>query len=134
LLVEKLFLFGFLEKLPSAVRYIYTLFLTVIGFTIFNANGIIGIAEYLSSMFGLNGIAFYNEESVYYLSSYALPLILGAVLSTPILKKIYSYISVNEAGAAVIEIIKPICYISILLICTASLIDGSFNPFIYFRF
>jgi alginate O-acetyltransferase complex protein AlgI len=134
LLAEKTFLLKIFEKLPCAVKYIYTLFLTVIGFTIFNANGINGIAESLTAMFGAQGLQLYNEEVGYYFISYLPVVIIAMILSTPLMMKLYEFISKTEAGDTAICILKPIYYIAILLICTASLIDGSFNPFIYFRF
>jgi len=134
LLIEKLFLLKYSEKLPSAVKYLYTIFLTVIGFTIFNSSGISGIAETFSAMFGASGLAIYNDETLYYLSSFAPVTIISAILSTPLLKKLYIHISAKEAGDIALGILKPVCYIAILLVCTASLINGSFNPFIYFRF
>jgi alginate O-acetyltransferase complex protein AlgI len=134
LLIEKTFLLGVFEKIPSVFRYIYTIFLTVIGFTVFNANGMDGVANSLSAMFGISGLALYNDEAIYYLASYAVPLALGALLSTPIAKKICAHIESKAAGDIAMAVVKPVCYIAILLICTASLIDGSFNPFIYFRF
>ena len=134
LLIEKTFLLGVFEKIPSAFRHIYTLFLTVIGFTIFNSNGMGGVAESLSAMFGVSGLALYNAEALYYLASYAVPILLAVLLSTPLAKKICAHIENKAAGDIAMAVVKPVCYIAILLVCTASLIDGSFNPFIYFRF
>ena len=132
LMVEKIFLLGFLEKIPSVFRYIYTVLLTVVGFTIFNSSGMEGVSDTLSAMFGISGYALYNNEAVYYLTSYAVPLMLAVILSTPLLAKICELIE-NKA-VTVAAVLKPVCYIAILVICTASLINGSFNPFIYFRF
>jgi alginate O-acetyltransferase complex protein AlgI len=66
--------------------------------------------------------------------SYAVPLVLAILLSTPLPKKICEHIENKAAGDIAMAVLKPVCYIAILIICTASLIDGSFNPFIYFRF
>ena len=134
LLIEKTFLLGAFEKIPSVFRHIYTLFLTVIGFVIFGANGIGGASESLSAMFGAAGLALYNREALYYLASYAVPLLLAALLSTPAVKKLCRHIEGKAAGDIALAVLRPVCYIAILLVCTASLIDGSFNPFIYFRF
>lgn len=134
LLVEKLFLLKWLEKLPKFVSHIYTLFLTVIGFVIFDATSLSGVGNSLASMFGGKGLAFSNAETLYYLKSYALILVIAAVLSTPILKKLVELINSKKVGYNIISVLQPICYIALLLISTASLINGSFNPFIYFRF
>lgn len=134
LLVEKLFLLKWLEKLPKFVSHIYTLFLTVIGFVIFDATSLSGVGNSLASMFGGKGLAFSNAETLYYLKSYALILVIAAVLSTPLLKKLVELINSKKVGYNIISVLQPICYIALLLISTASLINGSFNPFIYFRF
>ncbi|MBQ8448698.1 MAG: MBOAT family protein [Clostridia bacterium] len=138
LLIEKLFLLNILEKLPSTVNSvigrIYTLFFTVIGFVIFNAVGAGAVKETFSAMFGANGLTLCNEETLYYITSYLPVVIISAVLATPLMKNIYNRICEREAGNTVMGFIKPFGYIAILLVCTASLIDGSFNPFIYFRF
>ena len=134
LLIEKMFLLRVFEKIPAVFRYIYTVFLTIVGFTIFNANGIVGAAETVSAMFGISGLAVYDNVSIYYLVSYAVPLVLAILLSTPLPKKICEHIENKAAGDIAMAVLKPVCYIAILIICTASLIDGSFNPFIYFRF
>ena len=85
-------------------------------------------------MFGAQDLALYNSEVTYYLTSYLPVIAIAALLSTPIMKILYEHIRKREAGEIAIQILKPICYITILLVCTASLISGSFNPFIYFRF
>ena len=138
LLIEKFFLLGLFEKLPCGIRsligHIYTVFITIIGFVIFNETSLSGLKLTLSSMFGMSTSPLYNAESIYYLISYAPLIIIAAILSTPLLKKAYEYICRSEAGSTVILTLKPVCYIAILALCTACLIDGSFNPFIYFRF
>jgi len=85
-------------------------------------------------MFGGQGLAWSNSETLYYLRSYIAVIIVAAILSTPLLKKIGERICANKVGNGIISVLQPVCYIAILLICTASLINGSFNPFIYFRF
>ncbi len=138
LLIEKFFLLKAFAKMPKTAAnvtgYIYTMFLTVIGFVIFNAVNISDVGVTLSAMFGGRGIGLYNNEALYYLGSYAGIIALAALFSTPIAKMLGDFISKKEAGDVALSFIKPICYVLILLVCTASLIDGSFNPFIYFRF
>ena len=85
-------------------------------------------------MFGGEGLAFSNAETLYYLRSYITVVIVAAILSTPLLKKIGEKICSYKIGDNIISVLQPISYIAILLISTASLINGSFNPFIYFRF
>ncbi|MBQ8861611.1 MAG: MBOAT family protein [Clostridia bacterium] len=138
LIVEKFFLLPLFSKIPkipgNIIGHIYTLFLTVIGFVIFNSANVSEAGITLSAMFGAQGIDIYNDEALYYLTSYSATLCISALLATPIAKKLVSLISAKEAGDITLSLLKPIYYIIILLVCTASLINGSFNPFIYFRF
>jgi alginate O-acetyltransferase complex protein AlgI len=85
-------------------------------------------------MLGTQGLELWNTETLYYLKSYTPTLILASFLATPAAKKIYGFIASKEAGSIALSALKPICYIAILIVCTAGIIDGSFNPFIYFRF
>ena len=138
LLLEKFFILKFFDKLPkvlgSIVSHVYTLFLTVMGFVIFNETSLSGVGTAFSAMFGGEGLAFSNAETIYYLRSYVVVIIVAAVLSTPIIKKLGEIIRTKSVGNGIISVLQPVCYIAILALCTASLINGSFNPFIYFRF
>lgn len=138
LILEKWFILNWFKKLPkvlgSIVSHVYAIFLTIIGFVIFNETSLKGVGTSISAMFGGQGLAFSNDVTLYYLRSYIVVIIVAAICSTPLLKRLIERICSNKVGDTVVSVLQPICYISILLICTASLINGSFNPFIYFRF
>ena len=40
----------------------------------------------------------------------------------------------TSAGSAVLSAAEPVALVLLLAVCTAYLVDGSFNPFLYFRF
>ena len=40
----------------------------------------------------------------------------------------------TSAGSAVLSVAEPVALVLLLAVCTAYLVDGSFNPFLYFRF
>lgn len=128
LIAEKLFLGKLLDKY-KAVSHVYVIFFTLISFTIFNSEGAADILSSLSQMFGLSDIPFITEETVYYLKSYALILVAAAVGSTPLMKK-----AVQRLPENVRNILEPVFVVSAVIISTAYLVDGSFNPFLYFRF
>ncbi len=140
LLLEKFFIIKFLDKLPRFVSHIYTLFLTIIGFVIFEPiystgdSSLTAVVKTIGGMFGAGDNSLVNEQTLYYLKSYWLILLVAAVLSTPLIKKLGELVTSKKLGANIISVLQPICYIVILFVCTASLINGSFNPFIYFRF
>lgn len=134
LLIEKLFLNKLLDKLPGFVRHIYVLFFINISFVIFNYDSMKEIGAFIGGMFGAKGIPFITPFSAYYISSYAVVLILSAFLATPALKWILEKIKTTRPGEYVLAIAEPLVYAAILLLVTASLVNGSFNPFLYFRF
>ena len=86
------------------------------------------------SMFGFAGIPAVNAASLYYLKSNLVLLIVAAVGATPLPKRIYEKIGGTAGGSRVLAVLTPTAAAAAVAVCTAYLIDGSFNPFVYFRF
>ncbi len=116
-----------LQKLPTLLRRVYVLLIVMLSFVLFNAADISQAAQDISGLFG--GLPLVTQESLYYLRSYAVIFAVSIVGATPLPKILASRIP--EKVAAVVE---PLVLIALLLTCTAYLVDGSFNPFLYFRF
>lgn len=116
-----------LQKLPELLRRGYVLLIVMLSFVLFNAADLHQAAGDVAGLFG--GYPLLNRESVYYLRSYAVVFIVSIVGATPLVKTVASRIP--KKAAAVLE---PMVLIALLLTCTAYLVDGSFNPFLYFRF
>lgn len=127
LIIEKLFLLKKTEKIPKFLKVIYTLFFVMISFIIFNGNEII---ENIKGLFGIGNISVISKESIYYLKSYFIVILIGIIGATPIMKNIMK----KEKIKKFTNILEPIYLFSILLLSTSYIIDGSFNPFLYFRF
>ena len=133
LIVEKLWLNKALEKLPSFVSHVYVMLVVIISFVIFNGASLAEAGTDIAGMFGGLDVPLVSVEAVYALRSNALLLIVAAIGSTPIVKKAYTKLS--ELGHGTVSAIaQPILVVCALLICTGYLVDGSFNPFLYFRF
>jgi alginate O-acetyltransferase complex protein AlgI len=132
--LEKFLLKTFLNKLPSIVGHIYTLFFVAISFVIFKSNNITECIEFINGMLGILNIPFSNAVTDYYLRSYGFILIIAAFGATPLTVKVIKNIKFNRKGEYVLNILEPIFLISMLLLITGYLVDGSFNPFLYFRF
>ena len=75
---------------------------------------------------------FVNNEALYYLRNYGLIAIIGIICSTMIMKKFLN--KLDKSNKMVVKIIEVLFYIGILVLCTASLVTDTFNPFLYFRF
>lgn len=127
LIIEKTFLLKRAEKIPKIFKIAYTLFFVMISFIIFNGNEII---ENIKGLFGIANIPIISKESIYYLKSYLVVILIGIIGATPIIKNIVKKDKIKK----IINGLEPIYLFSILLLSTSYIIDGSFNPFLYFRF
>ena len=133
LLIEKSFLLEKLKK-STVISHIYVMFLVIISFVIFNADGLSGASSDLAGLFGFAGIPVSSAEFVYYLRSYLLVIVMAIIGATPIPKKIVKKIRNTDTGNKVINIAEPAVCVALFVLITAYLVDGSFNPFLYFRF
>lgn len=133
LMLEKLLLLPFLKK-HQIFSHIYVLFLIVINFVIFDASGMTEVIAHLSGMFGLTGAPILSAASVYYLRSFGCLLLFAMVGSTPLPKYLVCKAKSTKNGERILSVLEPIFLMALLMACTAFLIDGSFNPFLYFRF
>lgn len=133
LVLEKLFLKKWLERSPAR-GHIYVMLLVIISFVLFDAATLRGAGETIGAMFGAGGLPAASFEALYNLRSYGVVLILGIIGSTPLPKLAVERIRKTSGGSALINAVEPIVLIALLAVSTAFLIDGSFNPFLYFRF
>ena len=122
LLMEK---FLDVTALPRILRHGYVLVVVAFSFVLFNAASLSQAAQDMGGMLGL-GVPLVTAETLYYLRSYAGVFLLAIVGATPWPRKWAQKQDRPLLDAAVMAIL--------LLLCTASLVDGSFNPFLYFRF
>jgi alginate O-acetyltransferase complex protein AlgI len=134
LILEKVLLNRLLNKLPGVIGWVYTMFVVMCSFVIFNAEGFVGAVTDLSGMFGGLPIPLWNEETLYQLRNYVVILLIAIVGATPLFKNIYIKLGSYKWGTVIIAVLEPFILIALLLGVTAYLIDGSFNPFLYFRF
>ena len=132
LLIEKLYIGKYLKK-TKVFKYIYSLLIIIIGFLIFNTTNVSDIINSIKNMFLINKIPFYSLETLYYLRSNLVLLIVSILAATPLFKNIILKVKKTKFKV-VVDVLEPIVYIVLLTLCTAFLIDASFNPFLYFRF
>lgn len=132
LLIEKFI--PAIKKMPAVVKHAYTLLIVVLGFVLFNATDITQAGQDIAGMFGFAGVPLYNTETLYYLSSFGFLFILSIIGATPLVKNTAVKLAEHKNTANVIAIVEPIVLLLLLIVCSAYLVDGSFNPFLYFRF
>ena len=133
LMIEKSFLLKWLEKY-KVFGHAYILILALISFIIFDAVNMGAAVQHVGAMFGFAGIPFVTGITAYYLKSYAIVFVLAIIGSTPAPKKLVEKAMKNKLAGAFIKGMEPVVMAILLLIVTAYLVDGSFNPFLYFRF
>ena len=133
LLVEKFFLTNVLEK-SKGLRHVYVLFLVAISFVIFSANNLGEAFSRVGGLFGAGGIPFVSGTALYQLKNYGWLILVGAVAATPLPKLAMARLGKTKLGAVSIGILEIPYLLFILVAVTAFLADGSFNPFLYFRF
>ena len=130
LILEKVLIGKYIEKLPSILSRVYVLLIVMISFIIFSGESSKQIFEHLGGLIGCKDIPLVSQESLYYFKSYFMILIVGIVGSTPLMKNIFS----KEKLTKFVNIVEPVFLIFILLLSISYIVDGSFNPFLYFRF
>ena len=133
LIVEKLVLLKYLNKRKVLSR-VYTLVAVGISFVIFNATDMKEAFSYIGGMFGVGEISLVSTEFFYYLKNFAVTLVIGVIGATPIVKRSVEKIFQNSKISKIIWILEPVGLVALLAVMTAYLVDGSFNPFLYFRF
>ncbi len=127
LIIEKAFLGRLLDKLPRFISHIYAIALILFGWFIFIWCDLENPMQYLQSLFAsplVSGNAFYDfVRSLLFLAV----LTVGA---TKLPHKIYCKL----CDKTIFKVIMCIALPLVLLLCTAYLVDSSYNPFLYFRF
>ncbi|MBQ2848285.1 MAG: MBOAT family protein [Clostridia bacterium] len=133
LLIEKSIPKKIKDKAPTVISHIYLIFAVLIGFVIFNANGVGGIAFDLKGMFTAAYPAC-TQTTLYYLKSYAVLFVIGIIGATPAVKIAAEKINNGKIGSKICSVAEPVIILTLLVAVTAYLINGSYNPFLYFRF
>ena len=130
LLLEK-FIYGkVLKKAPSFIQHFYVLFLVLLSWVLFNATTFTEAWNDLKNMFGMAGLPLITADTIYNLKSYLVIFIVSFIAATPIPRNIIR----KYENTKVVAVIEPVFVAVILIASTAYLVDGSFNPFLYFRF
>ena len=119
-----------LQRLPDPIRQAYVLLAVCLSFVLFNAQSLSQAAGDFAALFGFGGLPVFTAETGYYLESY-LPLLLISLLgATPVVRNYGRYLEKN----GFLRTIQPLFWIGLALVATGYLVDGSFSPFLYFRF
>ena len=122
-------------KMRFAVpMHIYTLLFVMLGFVLFDSANVTDALASFKALFGFGGIPAADTASLYYLKSNIVLLVVAVIGATPLPKLLYEKIGLRKYGGKILAVVTPLAALASVALCTAYLIDGSFNPFVYFRF
>lgn len=133
LMAEKFFLLPALKK-GRALPHVYVLLAVTLGFVLFDAASLKDALHQLGTLFGAGPASGLGTEALYMLRSYGVVLALAALGATPLPAMLWKKVQEAKSLAPVLTVAEPLCTFALLALCTAFLVDGSFNPFLYFRF
>ena len=128
LMLEKAFLLKKLDKVP-VLATVYSLLVVICGWVLFDLPSIGDALRYYGAMFGGAAGGLSSAMDLFYLKNYALTLGVGVLACLPCWKTLYGRLSPRVKG-----VLTPVLLAAALLLCTAYLVDGSYNPFLYFIF
>ena len=131
--VRAIFMGKMVERMPSIISHLYLLFIILLSFILFSADTIPQAMQRIGGLFGAGKLPVISVQSVYYLRSYGLLLIFAAIAATPLPVTAFNRFMKTKAGS-ILNWVMPIVLVGLFLLATAFLVDGSYNPFLYFRF
>ncbi len=138
IVIERFALKKLLDKPHPAAQILsraYLLLLSVFGFQIFNAADLTDIGVRLGRLFGAGGRVFSSVTALYYCRSYAPLVLLSLLLSLPWGQDLcHRLCAKSERASAILRLAADFLALALLIVSTAYLVDGSYNPFLYFRF
>lgn len=133
LILEKLVLKKYIDKLPNFAKHIYTIFIIVIGWTIFAFDDMDKLKSFMSIMFGFGHVPFVNSNFIYYFSNYFMILAIATLFSMPVYSKIKELLK-KVRFPKTLFMLTLITYILLFVITISYLVSDTYNPFLYFRF
>lgn len=127
MLGERLFWGKGLAKLPAPVQHLYAMIVVLVGWGLFAIEDMGQLGRYLLVCFG--GGSLVDAFTLYQLWSYLPLLVILVFAALPVGRKLYLRLPEKVQSVA-----TPVLVLVSLVLCTASLVDASYNPFLYFRF
>ncbi|MBQ8860769.1 MAG: MBOAT family protein [Ruminococcus sp.] len=129
LIIEKFILKKWLDKAPSFVQHLYALPLIVFGWVIFYFTDFAELGDFIVQLFSFSGIVI-GQSALSTTISFLPLIVIAAIASTPLMAKLHGKIRSRKVKI----IVDTVFCVFVLFVCTASLVNQSYNPFLYFRF
>jgi alginate O-acetyltransferase complex protein AlgI len=90
--------------------------------------------NYVAGMFNVSQLPLLSKEFIYNLKNYGFVILIAIIGATPLMKNLKQKIDEKTNDALWVYVLELITLILLVIISTSYLADGSFNPFLYFRF
>lgn len=129
LIIEKKYILGFLKNKPGIIKSAYTMLIVMVGWVLFASENFVTAAAFIGDMFNVFDFGFGDSLFRYRLFSYGITIIVAIFGATPVPKRIYMKLTDKK----LYWLRFALSFIA-LVVCTAYLIDDTYNPFLYFRF
>ena len=129
LIVEKFVLAKLLDRLPAFFRHVYALFFILLGWVLFRTEDFSQLAALLRTLF-TGGTAVTAEPFVFVLRQYGIELLLGALLCTPLGKRLLEALDRTRFG----RMVKYVLLLAIFALALLALVRSGVNAFIYAQF
>ena len=127
LLLEKLLLGKYIRRLPAVFQHLYAMVIVIIGWVFFASPDLSTALAYLQVMFSFSPGTMGGASLVMPWLGMA---VIGVVAATPLAKNLWEKLQ----GKKAMPLVEGALCLAALLLCTASLVSDSYNPFLYFRF
>ena len=134
IILEKLVLADFREKLPGAAQHIAALFLIVVGWTVFYYTDMGCLGKHLGAMFGIGAAGLSDPVTMAVIRKYTVLPLIAAIASLPILPRLKAWLGKHERLEGAADIVSLVCLTALMLLSMIFIVGQSYNPFIYFRF
>ena len=134
IILEKLVLADFREKLPGAAQHIAALFLIVVGWTVFYYTDMGCLGKHLGAMFGIGAAGLSDPVTMAVIRKYTVLPLIAAIASLPILPRLKAWLGKHEKLEGAVDIASLVCLTALMLLSMIFIVGQSYNPFIYFRF
>jgi alginate O-acetyltransferase complex protein AlgI len=136
--IERMFLQRVLDRLPRFVGHVYLLFAVVLGWALFYFEDLERLGAFLQLLFGATAQPGYDPALKTMVMANLLWLIVALGLCVPIVPRLRALVEARASrsphGATVLGASVALINVALLLVCTAMLVGGTYNPFLYFRF
>ena len=134
IILEKLVLADFREKLPGAAQHLAALLLIVVGWTVFYYTDMGCLGKHLGAMFGIGAAGLSDPVTMAVIRKYTVLPLIAAIASLPILPRLKAWLGKHEKLEGAADIVSLVCLTALMLLSMIFIVGQSYNPFIYFRF